>query len=397
MKKINKKGFTLVELLAVIVVLIIIIFIAVNKINESTKKAKRNAIKANALSYIKAVDSLIDENSDSYEYDNVILTTVALQEKGVRLSGTKPDKGYVQIEHYDIKEACFQYGSYKAQFLNNELNITKSGECNLNISYTFAYTGDEQAFNVITSGTYKLEVWGAQGGTANGRRGGYGSYSVGNFSLNYGDVLYVNVGGTGEDAPNSSSANIHNGGYNGGGNSRGDGATAFAAGGGATSIALSSGLLSGVPVSDVLIVAGGGGGGGTYAGSNNKGGNAGGISGNRGGGGCAGYGGTQTAGGSACGSYSKAGSYGTGGSTTGYSSGGGGGYYGGGTGYDSGSAGGGGSGYIGNLTNASMYCYECTTSNVAATKTISNTCANESPTVKCSKIGAGYAKITYMG
>ena len=32
---------------------------------------------------------------------------------------------------------------------------------------------------ITKSGNYKLEVWGAQGGTATGKRGGYGSYSVG--------------------------------------------------------------------------------------------------------------------------------------------------------------------------------------------------------------------------
>ena len=63
----NKKGFTLVELLAVIVVLLIVIFIAINKINESTKKTKNNTIKANAIAYIKGVNDLIDEDSLSSE------------------------------------------------------------------------------------------------------------------------------------------------------------------------------------------------------------------------------------------------------------------------------------------------------------------------------------------
>ena len=61
--------------------------------------------------------------------------------------------------------------------------------------------------------------------------------------------------------------------------------------------------------------------------------------------------------------------------------------------------GGGGSGYIGNtlLVDKIMYCYNCATSNDESTKTVSNTCANSSPTENCSKIGNGYARITYLG
>lgn len=59
----------------------------------------------------------------------------------------------------------------------------------------------------------------------------------------------------------------------------------------------------------------------------------------------------------------------------------------------------GGSGYIGNslLTNKAMYCYNCTASSDAATKTISTTCTSSSPTKNCSKSGDGHAIITYIG
>jgi len=78
-------------------------------------------------------------------------------------------------------------------------------------------------------------------------------------------------------------------------------------------------------------------------------------------------------------------------------SGGGGGLYGGICGFFNGS--GGGSGYIASssLTNKSMYCYSCTESNEESTKTISTTCAEETPTENCAKISNGYAKITWLG
>jgi len=44
-----------------------------------------------------------------------------------------------------------------------------------------------------------------------------------------------------------------------------------------------------------------------------------------------------------------------------------------------------------------MACFNCKTSNEESTKTISVTCASETPTEDCAKIGNGYARITYLG
>ena len=71
----------------------------------------------------------------------------------------------------------------------------------------FAYTGSSQTITIPTTGTYKLEVWGAQGGT-NTKTGGKGGYSVGTISLTSNTNIYVYVGGQ----PSS-----YTGGYNGGG------------------------------------------------------------------------------------------------------------------------------------------------------------------------------------
>ena len=66
---------------------------------------------------------------------------------------------------------------------------------------------------VQQTGTYKLETWGAQGGSANENYvGGYGGYAVGNISLNKGDTLYINVGGQGNTNPNTITS--VDGGYN---------------------------------------------------------------------------------------------------------------------------------------------------------------------------------------
>ena len=276
-------------------------------------------------------------------------------------------------------------------------------------SVDFDYTGTEQVFTAPVSGTYKLETWGAQGGGPLGNEGGYGGYSIGNITLNSNEHVYINIGGSGTTSENKFNSSAI-GGYNGGGtsvNAKG-GCEQFVSGsgGGATHIAIHSGILSSLEnfKNSILIVAGGGGGG-NYCNVQNHavGGHGGGYNGNdstnhgtdyliNG----YGIGATQSSGGCNSKGY-HCGSFGQGFVSSSNNVGGGGGYYGG-----SGSeinGGGGGSGYIGNskLTNKSMYCYNCEESSEESTKTISTTCAEETPTSNCAKKGNGYARITYIG
>ena len=269
-----------------------------------------------------------------------------------------------------------------------------------NTTYNFDYNGSdvldpsEQIFKPLENGVYQLEVWGAQGG---GDLGGQGGYSTGYVYLTTSDILYINVGGQG---------NGRFGGYNGGGTQTAN----IAGGGGATHIAKITGTLANLreDLEDILIVAGAGGGeGGEF--SRVAGGAGGGIKGNNGVGDSYGSGGTQSSGGTpqnsgGCCNNRIDGSFGAGGSCTWYSEvmgAGGGGYYGGGSSGGGGSngSGGGGSGYIGNnlLYNKKMVCYNCTTSDDATTKTESTRCEGLNATPECSKLGNGYARITFIG
>ena len=290
----------------------------------------------------------------------------------------------------------------------NSLGVKYSGPT----EWTFDYTGTEQIFTAPVNGTYKLETWGAQGGDGtNTYIGGYGGYSTGQINLNKSKKIYINVGGSGKTGI------CADGGYNGGGISGNQEATA-GSGGGATHIANITGVLSSLKndVNSILIVSGAGGGSAYYSGGYY------GIGGSGGGyiGGDAtsnkeaeriGIGGTQTAGGitpfyannlanfdNFNGSFGQGGTYNNSSVGPRISGGGGSGFYGGSFGGDWGSGGGGGSGYIGNslLTEKSMYCYNCTESTEESTKTISTTCVSETPTENCAKSGNGYARITLI-
>jgi len=290
----------------------------------------------------------------------------------------------------------------------------------------FDYTGGEQTFTAYIGCQYKLEVWGAQGGSVPSANGGYGAYSVG-VILDQQTPLYINVGGKGLDS-NSKTTN-YTGGYNGGGYSTHwhNNDCYAGSGGGASHIAFQSGLLNSFSskTAQLLLVASGGGGAGNWPGNSiqAQGGNGGGITGNNGapsqnGDGWYGLGGTQSSGGLYIKSstiYNRcppnAGSFGQGGDSSkdcsvndgnGGGAGAGAGYYGGG-GATTQSSAGGGSGYIGSSSLISvggvtkhMTCYNCTTSTADATRTQSNTCVNATATTDCSKTGNGYARITRL-
>ena len=322
--------------------------------------------------------------------------------------------------------------SFRNLYAIYQYNNVENYEFNSNDTTTKSYVASK-------SGTYKLEVWGAQGGNVrNGStitNGGYGGYTTSIVTLTQGDTLFITLGGHPDDIITSSTPSAYiDGGYNGGGRGIGcSGTTCGASGGGATHIALNSGLLTTFSSNEnrpnLLIVAAGGGG----AGHENVGyvgGSAGGYVGSTGtsrsGGNPsaqAGQGGTQSSGGygapyGSTGGYS--GTFGKGadaGNTATNSwagAGGGAGLYGGGSGNAYGASGGGGSSYTkSTLNNKAMYCYKCTENGDSNTYTISTygttthenerdtiSCPygySENPISKCAKSGNGYARITYLG
>ena len=124
----------------------------------------------------------------------------------------------------------------------------------------FDYTGNVQYYTVPLTGTYKLDVWGAQGGPNPNISsiGGKGGFAQGYIQLIKNYVLYIFVGGQGYWALGTGGG----GGYNGGGNAGIQGGSG--GGGGATHIAIANmGELKNYALNqnEILIVAGGGGGG----------------------------------------------------------------------------------------------------------------------------------------
>lgn len=228
-----------------------------------------------------------------------------------------------------------------------------------NVSLDFSYTGAVQP-TTLYPGTYKLEVWGAQGGSFNTTYvGGKGGYSYGTLTLTETTPIYVYVGGKGTDG---TTKGTFAGGFNGGGDGYTSSATYdMSGGGGGSDIRLGTDSLYAR-----VIVAGGGGGAGSYSASYRySGGAGGGTSGIAGSQYTtsykAGLGGSSTSAGTSyygttanSTSYGTPANFGNGGSagTSTYVAGGGGGWYGG--GYARRASGGGGSGYVYTSSTASQ-------------------------------------------
>jgi hypothetical protein len=270
----------------------------------------------------------------------------------------------------------------------------------------------------LPRGTYRIECWGAQGGSTNGggaatgvsKIGGSGGYSAGEITLKSPTTVYINVGG--EGLPQAISAP---GGFNGGGNAAAGSVIACGGGGGASDVRLGN-----HSVYSRVSVAGGGG----AAGFQECNGSAGVISGGHGGGATGGtpiaggysarigQGGTQTAGGA--GGFETYGSGNTGsfglggdGSTTGTSAnggGGGGGWYGGGAGANGSNCaagGGGGSGYVYTMATAGSYPSGCLLTNshyLAGAQVIAGDQTFLSPdgTSETGHAGNGHIRITTL-
>lgn len=301
---------------------------------------------------------------------------------------------YTRINNSMKKATAFYFK------LNNN-KIYGVGSANYNGSVmNFDYTGSVQTAT-LAPGTYKLECWGAQGGTYSSYIGGYGGYSKGTITLTEATTVYISVGGAGSSSSTAA-------GFNGGGT----GISSGRGGGGATDVRIGQNSLY-----SRVIVAGGGGGAGVTSANANPCGCGGGEYGgdgyyndttgsyttgtNRCGGSA-----SQTAGGKTWSTNTQA-TFGQGGNASGYScGGGGGGWYGGGGAYDSdsdsdGRWGGGGSGYVYTSSTAKNYPNGCllnSTHYLTNAQTIAGNTSFTSPTgsAETGHTGSGFCRITNL-
>lgn len=107
MKKLNKNGFTLVELLAVIVILAVVILVAVNNVIPQMNKAKAGAFKTEALSFLDGAEQYYTSQQMTGKDFN------ETNKAGEKLEGVTikylVDNKYVKSADVDKYTGCIKY------------------------------------------------------------------------------------------------------------------------------------------------------------------------------------------------------------------------------------------------------------------------------------------------
>ena len=142
-----KRGFTLVELLAVIIALGIVVGIAVPGITKIMEKSRIKAFEASVKGYIKAADM---DNSDRgglknyYSITEGIVTEEKTNENIDVQTGTS-ENGSMEIDNKGKVNGSIYNNRYCAKIIDSRINIDE--EC----SYTSFDDGDVIYFNPETS------------------------------------------------------------------------------------------------------------------------------------------------------------------------------------------------------------------------------------------------------
>ena len=272
----KKKGFTLIELLAVIVILAIIALILTPKISNIIISAKEAA-------YQRSVESILDSakyysveanfNSDDIDYPIVFTCNGVTCENGygdkLAFKGETPKSGAVILQNENEVEAVSLCNSNicLSGTKGNFRTVEPGGlACYAGRTWGFDYLDENNenrthAFTVPCTGTYRIELWGAQGGSMEqpDNLGGLGGYTSGEIILTNDTVIYVTVGGQGSNDVVTDATLT--GGYNGGGyGSYNDGRGYMCAGGGgSTDVRLVTGDDFDSLKSRIMVAAGGGG------------------------------------------------------------------------------------------------------------------------------------------
>jgi prepilin-type N-terminal cleavage/methylation domain-containing protein len=121
----NKKGFTLTELLGVLVIVGVLIIISTSVILRYINKGKKDSAYRSAVSYVTAINdyNFISEGEDLITSGNTSTITPKLKES---YEGKKPDSGSVTINTTTkkVSSATLHFGSYVVTYNGSKYTIS---------------------------------------------------------------------------------------------------------------------------------------------------------------------------------------------------------------------------------------------------------------------------------
>ena len=170
----NKKAFTLVELLAVIIIIGLIAVITLPKISDSLENSKKNLSTTSAQGYAKTIDEYIlkkqmnkekiilngdyniNENGDLFNESN---------EYELEYKGKKPTNGTLTYIDNELQSGCITINKYKVTIENGEVINTEKGTCQYERiltrvekipQLTSNYISAVEEANITVSGIYSV-------------------------------------------------------------------------------------------------------------------------------------------------------------------------------------------------------------------------------------------------
>lgn len=159
MRKLNRKGFTLVELLAVIIILAIVVGITIPAILTTTQKARQKAFQTSVESFA----NWLDRQYEAYKLDNDLLMSVnsdfekACIDKDTNSANTTCNitsdlliAGGLKPDNYNLNMSLLEHSEIK--FKDGKFCVKLVGSADGEYSTTDSMTNNEECFKLQISG-----------------------------------------------------------------------------------------------------------------------------------------------------------------------------------------------------------------------------------------------------
>lgn len=232
-----------------------------NVSNEGTLLTSRITLENDKESTVSINVRLYNSTDNDYVFNDIVYTEEKYDNPDITFTFDKQGETISAKNSLDVT-ITFKYVTYDSDtlnILNSMLNFKFKVPSYVVANYS--YTGNYEEFIVPNDGTYKIELWGAQGG---GSYGGLGGYTSGNIYLDKDDKLFVYVGGYNDRS-------VFDTVFNGGGDAVAESSVSghenrYTPGGGATDVRLTSGPWNNFESLKSRIMVAGAGGGGYFGG-----------------------------------------------------------------------------------------------------------------------------------
>ncbi|MDD3241924.1 MAG: type II secretion system protein [Bacilli bacterium] len=123
----EKKGFTLIEILAVIVIIGIILFLAVPAVTHLIENSRRKLVITSITEYIGEIENKAMMDEESNYYGRFSVSDLTELEKS---NGEKPSNGFIEIDDNEkVTRGIFCINNYKVYYDGKDANIDYNGSC----------------------------------------------------------------------------------------------------------------------------------------------------------------------------------------------------------------------------------------------------------------------------